>query len=212
MGTASKKFTLNIAFPSLPPPAPLMKLFENQELIQNIARFLDPTSLKAFRLTNSSISSALSNQQKERIKVFNWKFPGLVEILGGPSRFCKLPVLDNGMKLRSTAYIDFLQPNDVPGPISIGVDCFRRRFVAFRLRYSDTTTDCWVTTLFQRYTNGSFFNYGGRKNASILTLNSHELYFDENDEITSRLKEIVAGRHVIECSYAFCERYVVLDM
>lgn len=71
----------------------------------------------------------------------------------GPIAFSKLPILNLGDNIGWTAYLDFVQAEDMTAPLMKGFDAAQRPFIA--MRYEDRvrgSTEAIV--VFHRYTNG----------------------------------------------------------
>ena len=71
----------------------------------------------------------------------------------------KVPHLDIGNQTGRTDYLDFIKQGQVIYPIMRGQDIFRRSFFVIRVKgeFDDGTTEHYMQTFFQRYTNESLW-------------------------------------------------------
>lgn len=100
-----------------------------------------------------------SNKNKNKTRIINPHFYG-IDILD------EIPDFDIGSQTGQTDYIDFIQYDDLPGPLVKGVDQFGRLFLS--LRYTQNNRKS-VITLFKRYSNKncSLWQTGGQGFTSV---------------------------------------------
>ena len=76
------------------------------------------------------------------------------------------PTLDLGKRQGHTDYIDFIRPNEVPNPITVGIDIFSRPFCVIRVvGVRNGKLVHFSNTFFQRYTDSNLWvaAYAGGK-------------------------------------------------
>lgn len=133
--------------------------------------------------------------QRKKVK-FNTIFPvilgtrrAVMEAVGGPDAYNRLPALNIRNSVGTSGYIDFLTPADLNAPVMRGEDRYGRPFISLKIQEVATGTT-FVLTLFQRYLDQPYWVWGGpinvlgTTNGAVLEpqslTNLRQLVLDEN--------------------------------
>ena len=126
------------------------------DYLSNIISFLTLVEREYLAWTHSNLTRSLepfhnSVRLSQRYHWVNSQFPDqVIQLFGGAKAMVTYPRLAWSHRYRmSTSYIDGILPEDMTGPIMVGVDCWGRPFVSYRIVGLHSTPV--VETLFQRY-------------------------------------------------------------
>lgn len=113
-------------------------------------------------------------------------------------QFEELPRLDLGKKRGATDYIDFIRADDMSHSLMVGVDCYRRPFLAIKLKVmSDDKKETEIVgTIFQRYSDQDHdWAYGTIDELNMLYWNSGLRSYDDV-KLEVRLLALLQGKKV----------------
>ncbi len=117
--------------------------------------------------------------------------------------FDTIPQLDLKGRMGATGYIDFLNPEEMSGPIMKGVDKFGRPFIALKM---ELTEKPFIVTLFQRYVGGErgdMWTWGtnliDKRLESLQELLGNTIY---KEETFIFLRKIISGEKVADFKLA----------
>lgn len=118
----------------------------------------------------------------------------------GLQKLEELPVLDLKNRRGATDYIDFVKNDEMTSPIMKGIDCFKRPFLAIKVKCTYKTEELEPTevvgTFFQRYTDDeSSWAFGTCYMTDIIW---HDSRVRQNiySELQTRLTLLTSGKKI----------------
>ena len=171
----------------------------HNDVIVHIISFCDIKETHHMLSTNqqyhNSIKSYFIKKIQSKKQYVLCYFPDIIiDIMNGISTFIFSPILKFQERFEgSTGYIDQIKVSDVPYPIMIGVTSCMRPFITFKLQHTVIgSTETFVETLFQRYTNHKYawtfgtFYYSVLSNYNGYTTNIYENKIRVNDNLLKK--------------------------
>lgn len=162
-------------------------------VIKSVANQLDVIGLWSYRVEHPVFERRLRDLIMEQFS----KTKVVPEMLGGMDQVRKLPVLRWQPRFMGyTDYLDRFRAEDLTDSVMIGIDNYRRIFVAFKVQYEGKVG---VVVLFQRYTD-DYVRWSDARRSSIdcFQTNGHWLESPRyNEQVYDNVQRLLRGEDLL---------------